>query len=487
MFTVGSLDELESLGSVELAMLLAVLEARESFWAFRRYMSPALVVSSWQRHASGELQDFYEALVAGKRPKLVIEAPPQHGKSRMVVEFVAWLCGKNPDLKVIYTSFSERLGERANLQLQRMLASSRFKEVFPDCRIAESGSKSPFATRNRGLVEFVGHYGYFRNTTVRGAITGESLDLGIVDDPIKSREEAGSKAVRDKTWDWFTDDFFTRFSRDAGFLSILTRWHIDDPIGRLKKANPNVRCLTYRALAESDDILGRPIGDPLFPEMKPLDFLLERKQAMAAVNWQALYQQNPQVEGGEVIHTRDFAYYDILPAMRYRAIFADTAQKTKEYNDYSVFECWGQGVDGRVYLIDLIRGKWEAPELERQAVAFWQKHFTASSGGALRFMAVEDKVSGTGLIQSLRRSSAIPLRPIQRSVDKYTRLMDVLGYIESGFVSLPKSATWLSDFLTECESFTPDGRQAHDDQIDPMVDALTHFFTGSLKTWENVI
>lgn len=485
MSTPIDISALTKLDSLQLSMLLASIEARQSFWAFRRYLSPKLVVTAWQRHAAAALQQFADDLVGGRRPKLIIEAPPQHGKSRMIVEFIAWLVGRYPKLKVIYTSFSERLGERANLQLQRILTGRRFKELFPQCRISELGDKDTTgATRNRGLVEFIGQDGFFRNTTVRGSITGETLDLGVIDDPIKSREEAGSQAVRDKTWDWFTDDFFTRFSKDAGMLAILTRWHLDDPIGRLKASGADVRCLTYRALAESDDILGRAVGEPLFPELKPLDFLQERQRAMAAAHWQALYQQNPQVEGGEIIHVKDFQFYSIPPQCQWTAVFADTAQKTKEHNDYSVFECWGYTDSGQFVLLDLARGKWEAPELERMALAFWEKHKSA------RFFAIEDKVSGTGLIQSIKRRG-VPVKAIQRDKDKYTRLLDVLGYIESGHVYLPDSerAPWLVDFLSECEAFTADGRHAHDDQVDPMVDAILYGIRGSsvIDLWENII
>ncbi len=423
-------------------------------------------------------------MAAGRRPKLVIEAPPQHGKSRMVIEYIAWLCGRYPNLKVIYTSFSERLGERANLHLQRIFTSERFKMIFPECRISEVGVKNgdDNATRNRGLIEFLGKDGYFRNTTVRGAITGETLDLGVIDDPIKSREEASSAAVRDKTWDWFTDDFFTRFSKNAGMLAILTRWHLDDPIGRLKAQDSSVKCLTYKAIAEKDDRLGRAEGEPLFPELKPLDFLLERKRAMANSNWLALYQQTPQVEGGEIIHVKDFGFYSVVPDYDWCAIFADTAQKTKEHNDFSVFECWGYTKDGKYILLDLLRGKWEAPELERMALAFWQKWRKA------RFFAIEDKVSGTGLIQSIKRRG-VPTRAIQRDKDKYTRLLDVLGYIEAGLVLLPENAPWLADFLAECENFTADGGHAHDDQIDPMVDAIKFGVQGNnaVYCWENFL
>ncbi|MCR8526355.1 terminase family protein, partial [Escherichia coli] len=147
----------------------------------------------------------------------------------------SWIAGRNPDCRTIYGSFSERLGIRANLKLQRIYDSALFQSIFPETKISQSNvvTKSGQTMRNREMIEYVGKGGYFRNTTVRGSITGESLDLGVIDDPIKGRTEANSSTIRDAAWDWFTDDFFTRFSEDAGLLIILTRWHIDDPVGRL--------------------------------------------------------------------------------------------------------------------------------------------------------------------------------------------------------------------------------------------------------------
>lgn len=460
----------------DLLEMLAIAEARESFWAYRQLINPKLIKGWWQREMAMELQSFYADLMAGLRPKLVIEAPPQHGKSRMVVEFVTWMAGKNPDLKTIYTSFSESLGIRANLTGQRIYDSERFRKIFPDTRINSQNAVtiSGQTMRNREKLEYVGRDGFFRNTTVRGSITGESLDVGIIDDPIKGREEAGSKAVRDKTWDWFTDDFFTRFSENAGMLAILTRWHIDDPIGRLREQfGDGVKVVSYPAIAVRDE-KHRKIGDPLFPELKSLDFLVERKAAMASVNWEALYQQNPQILGGELIRGEWFGRYREAPIIKYRMIYADTAQKTAERNDYSVFECWGMGDDGKIYLLDMVRGKWEAPELERRAIAFWEKHRAAepSRYGQLRQMRIEDKASGTGLIQGLKIKARIPVAGIQRTKDKYTRLMDVLGYIEAGYVMIPETSAFVSDFVAECEAFTSDNSHMYDDQVDPMMDAI---------------
>ncbi len=193
---------------------------------------------------------FYKDLVSGKRPKLVIEAPPQHGKSVQIVDFIAWLSGKANETKTIYTSFSERLGVRANLAIQRMMASDKYRKVFPGTTIPLKNAVtiSSQKLRNREIIEFMESDGYFRNTTVQGSITGESLDLGVIDDPIRGRKDANSITVRNSAWDWFTDDFFTRFSENAGLLCILTRWHIDDPIGRLIESDKNVKvCNRNRA------------------------------------------------------------------------------------------------------------------------------------------------------------------------------------------------------------------------------------------------
>jgi predicted phage terminase large subunit-like protein len=133
----------------------------------------------------------------------------------------------------------------------------------------------------------------------------------------------------------------------------------------------------------------------------------------------------------------------------------------------------------------MIRKKWEAPDLKRAAREFWAKHKSVENyplvlWGALREMPIEDKASGTGLIQELKRGETvdgythdpIPVRPIERVKDKLTRVMDVVSYIDSGFVCLLEGAPYVSDFISECEAFTADDSHAFDDQIDPMCDAI---------------
>lgn len=476
---------------------IALGEAQLSFWAFRQLMDPGMILGWWQEDVAGHLEQFAVDLEAGRRPKLIIQAPPQHGKSETVVDFTAWLSGRDPDLRTIYASFSERLGIRANLALQRKFETSRFRKAFPGLSLnAANAVTTGFgaALRNREIIEFVDRRGYFRNTTVNGAVTGEGLDLAVLDDPLKGREEANSEAVRDKTWQWLTDDFLTRFSAKAGLLCILTRWHVDDPAARLMAADPTTKVLSYPAIAEENDgrseadRANRRPGEALFPELKPIEFLHAQKQAMDPGSWESLYQQRPTVAGGNLFRIDDFQRHrhgEQRPYKR-RAIYADTAQKTGERNDYSVFQCWGLGADGVAYLIDQARGKFEAPELEKVARAFWKKHKQVNGAGAgyLTAFNVEDKVSGTGLIQQLARGSeSIPIRPIKRSVDKYSRALDALPSIAAGLVSIPADAPFTRDLLSELAAF-PAGM--NDDQVDPLLDAVPDLLLGSGYTLEHV-
>lgn len=234
-----------------------------------------------------------------------------------------------------------------------------------------------------------------------------------------------------------------------------------------------------------------------WPYKEPLDELLKMERGegkdqtgarMSRHVFSGQYMQNPTALGGNVIHSENFRRYTILPRMRYRKIFVDTAQKTKQRNDYSVFEEWGLGVDGWIYLLDLIRGRWEAPELQRRALAFWAKAKARNieTHGQLRKMVVEDKSSGTGLIQTIKHPPYnIPIEGIERNTDKLLRCNDALPYIECGQVAIPEAASYTNDFVLEADSFTADDSHDFDDQLDPMFDAIQDMLASGnkIKQW----
>jgi predicted phage terminase large subunit-like protein len=192
------------------------------------------------------------------------------------------------------------------------------------------------------------------------------------------------------------------------------------------------------------------------------------------------YAQRPNKEGGNLFKTDWFSRYKDIPALQWRSIYVDTAQKTKEHNDYTVLQCWGKTKQtGKAILLDLVRGRFEAPELEKVVVEFWRKHLRMMRPevAPLRKMMVEDKVSGTGLIQALRKGpSAIPVIPVERNRDKYTRALDCLPHCAAGNVMLPipdhEFCPWLPDFEKELRDFDGLDGSAFDDQVDAMMDAI---------------
>ena len=446
---------------------LCIKASRESFLAYRKYMGAGYYRYGWFfEEITLRLERFYDDMTAGRRPKLILQTPPQHGKSEAILDFVAWVIGKNPDFRTIYASYSKRLGVRANLKLKRVLQSEKYNEIFPHVKIPRRNTGYANTTE---LVEFPDHFGSFRNTTVGGSITGETLDIGIIDDPHKNRQEANSLLKRDTVWEWFTDSFYTRFDDHAGFLMILTRWHVDDLAGRLIEKMDDIDLVSYEAIASNDE-RRRKAGAALFPALKPHDFLMERKNAMSQENWMALYQQKPVLIGGNLYKTDWFRTIDHLPKIKYyKFITADTAQKTKEINDYTVMAAW-MVHDGRLILVDMIRAKLTAPQLRRTAEQFYKKH-----DQHLRYMYVEDKVSGTGLIQELQEKN-MRIKGVQRGVDKITRALDAIPHIEQGKVYIYSGVSGVHDIMEELAQF-PNG--VHDDFVDVLNDAVDVSFIGT--------
>jgi len=447
-------------------------EARNNFYAYRKLINPKNTWGWWQKEISEELQSFTESMLAGERPKLVIQAPPQHGKSTQIVDYISWMAGRNPDFRTIYTSFSERLGIRANLKLQRLYDSEIYKEVFPDTRINGSNvvTISGQYLRNREILEYVGHAGFFRNTTVKGSITGESLDLGVIDDPIRGRADANSEAMRDAAWNWFTDDFFTRFSEKAGLLAILTRWHIDDPIGRLINADPDIRVLTYQAIATKDED-HRKAGEPLFPELKSKEFLEERKQVMSHSHWEALYQQNPTIQEGNLFKPDRMDICDAMPDVTAFVRAWDLAGTEKSMAshdpDWTVGAKVGLLRNGRWILSDIVRLRGTPEEVESAIVN------TAKRDGTNTRIWIPQDPGQAGKAQVAyltRQLSGFSVSSNPVSGDKVTRAEPFAAQVNVGNVSMLR-APWNDALVAEMRVF-PNG--THDDQIDALSDAFSN-------------
>lgn len=463
--------------------------AKNNLLDFTLYTNPIYETGWFNELLFAELDQFLKDAELGLMPRLMIFAPPRSGKSEAASRrFPAYVLGRHPTWNVIACSYSSDLANRMSRDTQRIITSPRYNEIFPETNLTLSRAGAGGAIRTAELWEIINSKGdiqggSYRAAGVNGGITGQGMNIGIIDDPAKDYKTASSPTYQEAVIDWYDTTFFTRADpKINGIIIILTRWHSNDLAGQLlkkaKEGGEQWRVVSFPMEAEKHEVhelkgkkyrLRKP-GEILFPERMPQSFVDKAKQRGSLV-WNALYQQRPTAKGGGLIKSEWFGEYKELPPLKWRAVYGDTAQKTKEVNDFSVFEHWGLGMDGYMYLIDMIRGKWEADELKRRAVAFWNS-CKSIRNGSLRHMAVEDKASGTGLIQSIRKDALCPIKAIQRDKDKYTRLMDTQGFIESGYIKLPTDKPFVSDFLVEMESINPDFN-THDDQLDPMMDAIT--------------
>lgn len=453
--------------------------ARAGFAPFVLFTTPNYKMGWVHREICETLEQFLQDVRDGKSPRLMISMPPRSGKSELVSrKFPAYAFGVDPDLQIIATSYGADMAQRFNRDVQRVIDNDLYKAAFPDTSLnaGKSNNSKGAYIRTSELFEIVGHTGSYRSCGVGGGITGMGADILIIDDPVKDRKSANSATVRQSIYEWYTSTAYTRLSPGGGVIVMCTRWHVDDLLGMLLKEEQNGgdkwHVINYPAIAEHDEP-HRKAGEALHPERYPLESLLKIKGAVGSADWASLYQGRPTVLGGNIIKSGWFKRYKQLPELKYRLVDADTALKTKEANDFSVFGCGGLGKEGNLYITDWRRGKWEAPDLKRNAIDFWIKQL-AMKNGVCRDFCVEDKASGTGLIQEIKRGTPpIPIRGIERDTDKLTRLQDVLGYIEAGRVYIPENAPWVSDFIAECEAFRGDMKHAHDDQVDVLVDLIT--------------
>jgi predicted phage terminase large subunit-like protein len=442
--------------------------ARDDFYEFRRMITPGLIEGWWQKEVAAHLEQFWWDWCDGLTPVLVLMAPPQHGKSRQVIDFVSWVSGHNPNLKTIYTSYSDDLGLFANTTLQRIMDTRAYRNIFPGTQLSSGGAGHGRTVRNSYMLEYSNATGSFRNTTVRGQITGMGLELGLIDDPIKGREEASSITIRDKTWNWFTDDFFSRFSETAALLMIMTRWHLDDPVGRFIERFPHAKVLRYPALGRKEAgglwIADDKNGDPLFPQLKSKEFLLKRKVAYTISSWMSLYQQTPIVAGGDLFPIEKFTILPVAPDQ-------DQIKRTVRYWDKAGTEggtgAYTAGVlmhelqTGKIVVEHVVRGHWSALEREtrikqcaqmdnlERVVETWVEQEPGSGG----------KESAEGTVLNLRGYKAFADRVTGK---KEIRAEPYAAQVQAGNVALV-AAPWNRNFLDEHEMF-PNGK--YKDQVD---------------------
>ena len=295
----------------------------------------------------------------------------------------------------------------------------------------------------------------------------------MIDDPVKSREEANSPTMREKLWSWFTDDFFTRFSEGSALLMIMTRWHIDDIAGRLIDTDHGFEVVKYPAIDEADG--RRPEGGVLFPEHKSLDFLNERKSLMVSTSWEALYQQNPVVAEGDMIKVEKIVIIDHIPGK---------IKESVRYWDKAGTEgggCYTAGVlmhrldDGRFVIADVVRGQWSAGRREETI-----KQIATADG--IRTTVWIEQEPGSGGKESaentVKNLAGYSIKVERVTGSKEVRAEPFSAQVEGGNICIFK-AEWTKGFLDEARLF-PNGK--YKDQIDAAGGAFNKLTLGIKST-----
>lgn len=454
------------------------------------------------------IADVVEQVIRSELKNVVINVPPGSSKTELVaINLIARGLALNPRARFLHISYSDDLALLNSETAREIVQSDEYQALWPLAISDDAKSKKRWNVVSDGK-KAGGVYAVSLGGQITGFRAGHMAEgwqgAILIDDPLKV-EDAYSKTNRDKANRKIISTVKSRKANpDTPIIVIMQRLAEEDPTGFIKagKVPGDWKFIEIPALITDEYVEALPerIRDQVdksdrledgrfsyWPYKEPATDLAEMEVADRYV-FSGQYQQRPSPLGGGIIKGASFGRYTVVPHLLYRKIYADTAQKTAERNDYSVFQCWGAGSDGRIYLLDQIRGKWQAPELKKRAIDFWNKHaegWEDPNRPALRQMKIEDKASGTGLIQDIQATGGIPVEGIERVKDKLSRVMDVVSFIDSGLVYVPESAPFVSDFIGECESFTADDTHAHDDQIDPLVDAINDMLGGarSLAVW----
>jgi predicted phage terminase large subunit-like protein len=412
------------------------------------------------------------AVREGKIRRLIINLPPRHLKSLLAsIAFPAWCLGHDPSAQILSVSYGQELADKLARDCRGIMISPWYQRIFPTRLAPHRHAVQEFITTDQG---------YRLATSTGGVLTGRGADLILIDDPLKP-EEALSKARRDATNDWYANTLYSRLNdkRRGGIVIIMQRLHEDDLVGHVLGQEP-WEVVSFPVIAEADEVhevatiwgperFTRRQGEALHPAREPLATLEHIRRTIGEYNFAGQYQQSPAPLGGGLVKEAWFKRYgEHERPERFERIVQswDTANKATELSDFSVCTTWG--VRGKnLYLLGLLHQRLEYPALKR-AVREQRDLFAAN------VVLIEDKASGTQLIQELIVEGCYGVTRYQPTTDKIMRLHAQTAMIENGFVYIPETAPWLAEYLHEMTVF-PNGK--HDDQVDSTAQFLEWFKT----------
>lgn len=430
----------------------------------------------------------FEDIIHQRTIRQIINLPPRSCKTDMCKYFVVYALTKNPASNWIYSSYSQALLNQIAQQIAAILEHPAYKAMYPVCTTTVSDEdvrpldewwlgymKRQTQTNTytaRKITTYAG--GTLLFAAAGSQITGfgagirnyEGFSGGVILDDFDKPADILSETMRNKNHTYISQTLLSRLNNSNVFFGcIAQRLHIDDTSGFLKD--------TYGFKVLSKPLLAAD-GTCQLPSQYTPERLIELQKDNYA--WQAQYMQEPYMLGGGVFKLHWFRYYQDTRDTPYRRIYitADTACKTNEWNDFTAIGVWGITSGRSLRLLDFVHGKFEIPELLNIFTALWEKWKSGIGSCRCSAIYIEDKASGTQVIQTLRRKGGMPILPLTPQKDKLTRALDAVPQIAAGNVELPVSESHplSKEILGDILAFSADMSHRHDDSVDCMLYAI---------------
>lgn len=421
------------------------LRERSPFGAWLHEVTPAF---TWDAAHLLLIREQLEAIERGEIDRLMIFMPPRHGKSELAtVRYPVWRLQRDPSLSVIIGAYNKTLAESFSRKSRRI--AERYLQLDTERKAADE-----WMTTAGGV---------FRAAGVGTGVTGKGAKLIIVDDPVKSREEANSQAYRDRVWNWYRDDLYTRLEPGGAIVLIMTRWHESDLAGRILESEDAASwtVLNLPALAEEGDALGRMPGAALWPERFDEADLERIRTVLGTPSFAALYQQRPTPPEGGMFKRHWFEIVGAAPRQAQRIRAWDKAG-TDDGGDWTVGLLMARSNDGVFYIEDVVRD--QLSDLGREKLIKQTAEMDKARYGNVTIWIEQEGGSGgkDSANITIRGLAGHTVKAERSTGDKATRAMPFAAQCEAENVKLVSSA-WNAAYLNELASF-PYG--TNDDQVD---------------------
>lgn len=462
--------------------------ARRSLSNFILYTYPEYEMGVFHKYLCDIIDKFIEDILAGKTPRLIVTAPPRHGKSEILSRRLpAYILGKYPDLSIINTSYSADLASRMNLDVQKIMEDRLYTNIFPNIKLPKKGSGMK---RDSEMFEIIGGKGGLRSAGVGGGITGMGAHLFLIDDPVKDAKEASSETIQKNIVEWFNTTAYTRLMPKNGLIIIMTRWHLNDLVGHLLEQQNKAgydgqrfELINFPAIAKEDEyingVLFRKKGQALHPERYSLEQLNFTRKQVGEYTWNALYQQSPVPSGGGIFKQDWFRYYknEETPLFDKMVISWDMTFKDTAQSDFVVGQVWGRS-KANFYLLEEIRFQGGFVDTKDAVVSLHKKYPQITT------TLIEDKANGSAIIDSLKEV-VYGIIPVTPGESKIARAESVSDLFRAGnvYIPYPYECQWINEYIDELTKF-PFAK--NDDRVDATTQALNYITVGHNAVWSKM-